>query len=402
MVRRDFITVEELNSYINNIFLHEELLHNVPVVGEVSGCSVVGGHCYFNLKDAKAQIKVCLFNCAGKYVPHNGAKVLVRGSVDYYVKNGQISVRAYEVVYFGAGLLHIRFEELKEKLEREGLFREEHKKSIPASARRVGIITSIKGAAVQDFITTFRRHNTVADITVIDVRVQGEGCASDVLTAVNNADDYGFDVIVVTRGGGSYEDLFGFNDERLARAVYNMRTPVVSAIGHETDYTLCDFVADWRAITPTAAAEKIAFSTEQFKSDVLLKLSQIAELCEKTIDKEAGKFLKICGNMQNKVRAIINDELNYLLNTVEKIKIYANVNFKREKSVLTQILSDLERYNPLKLLKNGYFRILKDNEYIYDFQQLKINDRILILGAEGEIEAEVKSKGAENELRKKH
>ena len=277
MSERNYITVEELNFYINNVFLNEELLRNVPVVGEVSGCSVVNGHCYFTLKDSKSQIKITYFNVKGKFVPVNGDKVLVRGSVDFYSKNGQVNLRAYEVSYFGAGLINRQLAELKDRLEKEGLFSELHKKELPEFPKRVAVITSIKGAAVQDFITTVRKYNSVTDITVIDVRVQGESCVTDVLQALNNADEYGFDVIVIARGGGSTEDLFYFNDERLVRAIYNTNTPVISAIGHETDYTLCDFVADYRAITPTAAAEKIGYSVQNLKKDFIEKINFISK-----------------------------------------------------------------------------------------------------------------------------
>lgn len=389
MSKREFITVEELNYYINDVFLNKEQLHNVPVVGEVSGCSVVGGHCYFTLKDAKAQIKACLFNCAGKYVPHSGAKVLVRGSVDYYQKNGQINLKAYEVTYFGAGLLYLQYEQLKDKLEKEGLFREEHKLALPEFPMRVAIITSVQGAAVQDFITTVRRYNNLSDITVIDVRVQGESCVQDIVTALVNADDYGFDVIVLARGGGSYEDLFCFNDENLVRTVYQMRTPIISAIGHETDYTLCDFVSDYRAITPTAAAEKIGYSVTEMKHILLNKIRTVSALCQNKVDFVVDEFVDVCDEMQTNVNLILNNLYSFILKLLEKIRIYQNVNFNRENQNIREILANLERINPLKLLNNGYFRIILENEYVYKIGELKNNDSIKILGFDGEVNATI-------------
>lgn len=389
MSKREFITVEELNYYINDVFLNQELLHNVPVVGEVSGCSVVGGHCYFTLKDAKAQIKVCLFNCAGKYIPHSGAKVLVRGSVDYYQKNGQINLKAYDVTYFGAGLLYMQYEQLKEKLEKEGLFREEHKLALPDFPKRVAVITSVQGAAVQDFITTVRRYNNLSDISVIDVRVQGEKCVQDIITALVNADDYGFDVIVLARGGGSYEDLFCFNDENLVRTVHRMRTPIISAIGHETDYTLCDFVADYRAITPTAAAEKIGYSVKEMSQNLKNKIRIISALSQNMVDLIIDEFVDVCDEMQTNVNLILNNQYSFILKLLEKIKIYQNVNFNRENQNILEILANLERINPLKLLNNGYFRILLENEYVYKIGELKNNDYIRILGFDGEVNATI-------------
>lgn len=391
MAKRDYITVEELNFYINNVFLNEELLHNVPVVGEVSGCSTVGGHCYFTLKDAKAQIKVCFFNYGNRYIPHNGAKVLVRGSVDYYVKGGQISVKAYEITNLGVGLLHIQYEELKERLEKEGLFREDHKKVLPKLPQRVAVITSIKGAAVQDFITTVRRYNTLVDITVIDVRVQGEFCASDVRTALINADDYGFDILVLARGGGSFEDLFCFNDEEMVRTIYNLRTPIISAIGHETDYTLCDFVSDYRAITPTAAAEIIGYSVGDLKKELTDKIKELSIHANNILNYKIEDLIELSENLQQKFKLIFIEQHKFILSLAEKIKIYLKVQFEREEIKIKQNIDNLERISPLKLLKQGYFRILKENEYLSNFENIEINDAIKIIGNDGEIEAVVKS-----------
>lgn len=392
MANRDFITVEELNYYINNVFLNEELLHNVPVVGEVSGLSIRGEHCYFILKDEKAQISVVFFNCKGRYIPDNGAKVLVRGSINFYQKGGQINVKAYEIIYFGAGLLHLKFEELKKKLEDEGLFREDHKREIPKYPTNVAIITSTKGAAVQDFLTTVRRYNSLVNITIIDVRVQGESCATDIVTALNNADDYGYDVIILARGGGSYEDLFCFNDENIVRTIYNMHTPLISAIGHETDYTLCDFVADMRAITPTAAGELIGYSCEEMRKNVSKIIADISSLANDLFEKKVEDFVDICDDMHIYISSMINNQIIKIKNMLENIKIYENQAIMTKEEKIKQILFNLERLNPLQLLNNGYFRILKDDKYIFRIKDISKNDTIKIIGIDGEIEATVLSK----------
>lgn len=399
MANRNFITVEELNFYINNVFLSEELLRNVPVVGEVSGCSVVGGHCYFTLKDSVAQIKVCLFNCEGKYVPRNGEKVLVRGGVDFYIKNGTISIKAYEITYFGEGMLEIRFNKLKEKLEQEGLFCEEYKKDLPENINRVAVITSIKGAAIQDFITTARSRNSAVDISIIDVRVQGESCVNDVITALNNADKSGFDMIIIARGGGSYEDLFCFNDEALVRAVFDANTPVVSAIGHETDYTLCDFVADYRAITPTAAGELVASYSDKQKNKIKSLIRKISDTVNNRVEDGIDEFVENCDNLRQTVELLLQRQYNIIANSMEKMKIFQNASFERAKNDIVQKLNILEQLNPLKLLNKGYFRILKENKFIYSLAEIKENDVIKIVGHDGSRNAVVLS-GGENELRK--
>ncbi len=399
MANRDYITVEELNFYINNIFLSEELLHNVPVVGEVSGCSVVGGHCYFTLKDQKAQIKVCLFNCEGKYVPQNGEKVLVLGSVDYFIKGGTINVKAYEVKYFGVGLLNAQFQELKDKLEKEGLFREDYKKDLPVLPKRIAIITSIKGAAVQDFITTVRKENTYTDITIIDVRVQGEYCTQDVITALNNADNEFYDLIIIARGGGSYEDLFCFNDENLVRTIFNMNTPVVSAVGHETDYTLCDFVADYRAITPTAAGELIAGTAKNAKQKISDLVENLSDEANDLVKLNVGNFIDICEELKQNVDYLLQKEYSKIKNSLDIAKLQQNAIFERNQADINKNLTILEQLNPLKLLNAGYFRILKEDKYVYKTAELQKNDKIKIMGVDGEIDAVVE-RGGNDGLRK--
>ena len=390
---RDYITVEELNFYINNVFLNEELLHNVPVVGEVSGVSFVNGHCYFTLKDQKAQIKCVFFSCPKETIPTNGAKVLVKGSVDYYAKGGQINLKVYAIVNVGIGLLYEQFEKLRTKLEEEGLFREDHKKLLPAFPKRVAVVTSVKGAAVQDFITTVRKYNEMVDITVIDVRVQGEYATKDIVEALTNADEYGYDVVVLARGGGSYEDLFCFNDERIVRTIYDMKTPIISAIGHETDYTLCDYVADKRAITPTAAAEIIGYSASEMKSNVLNLTKTISVFANGLLQKRIDSFVDTCDEMQAEVKNMVFAEQNKIFKLSNKMKILANVTFENEKKELSNKLSILETLNPLKLLNKGYFRIILQDEYVYNVEQMKNNDQVTIVGHDGKVKATINRDG---------
>lgn len=390
---RDYITVEELNFYINNVFLNEELLHNVPVVGEVSGVSFVNGHCYFTLKDQKAQIKCVFFSCPKETIPTNGAKVLVKGSVDYYAKGGQINLKVYAIVNVGIGLLYEQFEKLRKKLEEEGLFREDHKKLLPAFPKRVAVVTSVKGAAVQDFITTVRKYNEMVDITVIDVRVQGEYATKDIVEALTNADEYGYDVVVLARGGGSYEDLFCFNDERIVRTIFDMKTPTISAIGHETDYTLCDYVADKRAITPTAAAEIIGYSASEMKSNVLNLTKTISVFANGILQKSIDSFVDTCDEMQAEVKNMVFAEQNKIFKLSNKMKILANVAYENEKKELSNKLSILETLNPLKLLNKGYFRIILQDEYVYNVEQMKNNDQVTIVGHDGKVKATINRDG---------
>ena len=392
MPTKDYLTVEELNYYISHVFSEEELLHNVPVVGEVSGCAVVGGHCYFVLKDAKAQIKVVFYNCLPGNAPKNGEQVLVRGSVDYYSKGGQINVKAYQITPFGRGILYEQLEKLRKKLEEEGLFREEHKKDIPLRPKRVAVITSVQGAAVQDFLTTSLKKNSVTDISVIDVRVQGDKCVSDVITALINADEYGFDVIVLARGGGSFEDLYAFNDENIVRTIYNMKTPVISAIGHETDYTLCDYVADYRAITPTAAAEKVAFDASLIKNEIIDLAEQIGDLANDILADEKRRVENQAMTIKNKANFLLQMQYEKIISCTKMMNIYQKHIFDLKSNEMDRILTRLDDLNPTKLLKNGYFRIVKDGKDVYNSKEIKVNDKILIVGEKEKITATVEKK----------
>lgn len=392
MASKEYLTVEELNYYINHIFNEEELLHNVPVVGEVSGCSLVAGHCYFTLKDKAAQIRVVFYNCPPQLAPKNGEQVLVRGKVDYYSKGGQINVKAYQITPFGKGILYEQLEKLRKKLEEEGIFREEHKKDIPVRPKRVALITSVQGAAVQDFLTTSLKKNTVTDISVIDVRVQGEYCVNDVTTALINADEYGYDVIVLARGGGSFEDLYPFNDERIVRTIYNMHTPVISAIGHETDYTLCDYVADFRAITPTAAAEKVAFDAGLIKNEILDLSDQIKDLVNDNLYETKRKIENIAQNIKDKANFLLRTQYEKILSTVNLINIHTNYIYDAKTKEFATITTRLDDLSPTKLLKSGYFRIVKNKKDVYDSKDIDKNDIITIIGEKEKITATVTGK----------
>lgn len=252
------ISVSEVNATIKAC-IDAPIFKGLEVFGEISGYKFSGAHAYFTLKDKNSQLSCVCFYAQKTYVPKDGESVIVRGSLDYYVKGGRLSLQASSITPVGQGMLFLEFERLKAKLQAEGLFDESHKKPIPQFAKNVLVVTSKTGAVIRDIVTTVRRKNPVIDIVVKDVRVQGEGAGKEIAKVLERVDNLGYDIIVIARGGGSLEDLAPFYDETLVRAVYKMKTPVVSAVGHETDFSLCDFVADKRAATPTAAGELVAY-----------------------------------------------------------------------------------------------------------------------------------------------
>ena len=392
MADRDYITVSELNYYLNSIVSNEDLLQNVPVVGEVSGKQVKSNNCYFVLKDSKAQININVFRCEGQKLPEEGEKVLVRGRVNYYQPKGTVSIIAYEIIRFGIGELYAKLQQLKQKLEEEGLFDESHKKEIPEIPQKIGIITSVSGAAIQDILSTLHRRGSTQDISIIDVRVQGESCVDDIVTALTYADAYGFDVILLVRGGGSFEDLYSFNDERIVRAIYNMNTPVITGVGHETDYTLCDYVSDYRAITPTAAAEKIFVDRNKQKKEVLSLLSQISFHVNSLYGSKKNKTINLAKNIANSAQKHFQKETLRIKNNL--ILAEKNIEFNyRLKIARFDTLSDkLDALSPIKLLKKGYFRIIYKDEIVNSFRDIPENEQISIYGEKERIIARILKK----------
>lgn len=399
MGNKNYLTVEEFNSYINNLFCTEELLQNVPIVGEVSGCSIINGHCYFTLKDENAQVKVISFNCDRTYIPKNGEQIKVIGGVDFYVKNGNLSIKAYFIEPFGIGDLFRKLEILKEKLRNEGLFSEAHKKIVPRYPNKIAIVTSSQGAAIQDIISTIYKNNKQQEITIIDVRVQGFQSAEDITKAVKNADRASlFDVIIITRGGGSFEDLYSFNDEKLVRTIYNANTPIISAVGHETDYCLCDYVADERVITPTAAAERVGYNIEELKKYI----SELKNMMKKNLENKIEKNNTIIRNLLNKLKFEINntlkDQNNYIKNMSYQIKNNISKIIISQENKINEYQNLLNAYNPKNMFQKGYFRILKNGKCISEIKNMEINDKIEIYGNDGKAEANIISKEINNGL----
>ncbi|MFT9848041.1 exodeoxyribonuclease VII large subunit [Aneurinibacillus sp. REN35] len=257
---RQVFSVKHLTRYIKDAFDFDEVLQDVWVRGELSNfVHHSRGHMYFTVKDEESKIKGVMFagyNRYLKFIPKNGTRVLIRGSVSVYERDGQYQLYAKEMQPDGIGSLYMAFEQLKAKLEEEGLFAEQWKKPIPSYPSRIGVITSPTGAAVRDIITTIRRRYPAADILLHPVSVQGEHAAPSICDAIKRMNELSdIDVLIVGRGGGSIEELWAFNEETVARSMYHSRIPIISAVGHETDFTIADFVADVRAATPTAAAE---------------------------------------------------------------------------------------------------------------------------------------------------
>lgn len=389
MQERSYITVTELNFYLNRIIEQEELLHNMYVLGEVSGCSIHKGNLYCTLKDENAQIGVICFAVDKTYVPENGEQVLLYGTPTYYQKTGKISFIARRIEPFGKGKLHLELELLKKRLLEEGIFNDAHKTPAPQYTKNLCVVTSIEGAVIQDIYSTIRRYNNLINICIVNVSVQGKSAESEIIKGLELADRGGFDTIILARGGGSFEDLMPFNSEGVVRAIYRMDTYVISAVGHETDVTLCDLVADARALTPTAGAEMVAFDTAQLIENVISSISIAGRKLENKIKTKQ----LVATDLTRKATYLIGDKLSNMqgriTNSITKSQLLAqNIVLSGDKQVEV-LLNKLDALNPLRILKTGYFKVEKEGKGITTASSLSTGDSITLYASDGKIKASV-------------
>lgn len=381
-------SVVELNTIIKRIFDAEEFLHGILMTGEVSNFKISGNHAYFNLKDNDAQVFCTFFNiryAENTVVPKNGDKVIVRGTPDFYVKGGSLSFKVTKIQPEGKGALYLKFLELKEKLEKEGLFDEKKKKPIPKSPKRVGVVTSRTGAVIRDIINVTKRRNPFTDIVLYPVKVQGEGAEYDIAKGIKVLDESGLvDCMIFGRGGGSMEDLMAFNTEVVARAVFECKTPIISAVGHETDFSLCDFASDLRAPTPSAAAElstidliKEARDFAELSRTLERKFERGQNMRQSTLTHNVDK-LKILGQGaitkgENKVKSDLNKTLNLL-----------RIRFIEKQNALKLSMGTIDNLNPLKMLDKGFAKVSVDGKTVKNIKEIKTGDvmKTYLLGGE--------------------
>lgn len=384
------VTVSEVNATIKAC-IDSPIFKGLEVFGEVSGFKFSGPHAYFTLKDKESQLSCVCFYAQKTYNPKDGESVVVRGSLDYYLKGGRLSLQVNSIQPVGKGLLFLEFERLKAKLQEEGLFDEAHKKPIPKFVKRALIVTSKTGAVIRDIVTTVRRKNPIIDIVVKDVRVQGDGAGRDIAAVLARVDTLGYDVIVIARGGGSLEDLAPFYDESLVRQVYRMNTPVVSAVGHETDFSLCDFVADARAATPTAAGELIAYDYYAMKEELLEQSKRLSRNTMRVYEKSASKMQLTCAKLQHIAQEFYNQKQRRIENAIDRAKTAVVRNFDNATARAEKASVALDNLSPLKVLNRGYFRLQLGNSTINHVASLKVGDKITATGGDGIIEAKVDS-----------
>lgn len=392
------LSVSQLNRYIKMNFDADENLVNIFISGEISNFTnhYRTGHLYFTLKDDSAAVRAVMFNSSAKrlkFMPEDGMKVIARGRVSVYEASGQYQLYVDDMQPDGVGALNLAYEQLKEKLQKEGLFSELHKKPLPPYPEKVGVITSPTGAAVRDIINVLGRRFPYAEIVFCPVLVQGEGAHLQLTDAVNLFNsERAADVIIIGRGGGSIEDLWEFNDEGLARAVYNSEIPVISAVGHETDFTICDFVADMRAPTPSAAAElavpdanELQYALSALKNRMFLNVSSgIADRRSRLEYLTSKGALKSPDEMLSNWSQRLDTAFSKMLSSYENSIGGKKVEFISAATALSKL-------DPMSVLMRGFAFVSDKNEKnVYSSQALAKGDKINVRFHDGSAACEVK------------
>ena len=392
----NILTVTQITSYLKSYIDENKKLSGIYIKGEITDfkANFYSGHFYFSLKDSGAEINCVMFRSYAeriRFIPENGMSVIVRCDLSVYQKSCACQLYVYDIQPEGLGAKHLAFEQLKSKLESEGLFDAKNKKSIPGYPEKIGVITSANGAALQDIINVLKRRWPVAKIMLTPVSVQGEDSVPQLISAVNKQDSViKPDVIIIGRGGGSSEDLSAFNDENLARAIFCCKTPVVSAVGHETDFSICDFVADLRAPTPSAAAELVSPDINNLRQTFDDNVEWMKDYMERKCDKYADILSKFT-SVKSKYftdNFIIKQQKKLDEISKKNILLYKN-HLLNSESKFMLALSKLDSNNPAKILAKSVCRIEKDKKPVFSATETKIGDSIDIYFSDGMLKATV-------------
>ena len=413
----EYLTVSQVNAYLKNKLKKDVNLQNIYIRGEISNYKTYPrGHSYFTLKDKDSQIPAVMFKGRKyglKFQPEDGMNVIIKGKIEVYERDGKYQLYANSMTEDGIGDLHIAFEQLKKKLEKEGLFDEAHKKEIPKYPQRIGVVTAQTGAAIKDIITTIERRYPYCKILVFSTLVQGDMAAGQIVRQIRHAQQYDIDTLIVGRGGGSIEDLWPFNEEIVAREIYACRIPVISAVGHQIDVTISDYVADKRAATPTAAAEIAVPETRE----VRYKISQLSQRVNKSInDKLTLNREKVENISQNQIfknpESIYEIKEMHLDNMIGKLNLTSSNIISKNRNKLLKIESravlrnpeevtkakretflrnvdKLKILNPLLTLKRGYSIAKIDDKVISSAKDVKSGDELDIKFDDGTINTKV-------------
>ena len=420
-----YVTISDLNRYIKAKFDMDTHLNRVYLKGEISNFKHhTRGHFYFTLKDENSRIAAVMFASSAKSVafePEDGMKVLVSGRIALYEATGSYQIYVDSMELDGIGNLYLEFERLKKELAKEGLFNKEHKRPIPRFPKKIGIITAPTGAAIRDILSTIKRRYPICETILFPALVQGTGAKESIVKQLNKAQEYDLDVIICGRGGGSIEDLWAFNEEIVARAIYNSKIPVISAVGHEIDFTIADYVADLRAPTPTGAAEMAVPNLVDLKSLIEQYKIRANEAVTNIIKKNRIKLeslqnsfvlknpLSLYEIKEQKLDSYIDYLNQYMANKLNHAKLmYEKVinnkilkspqsMFDKKKHQYELLLKTIEVLNPMKLLSSGYSIVKSNGKVIKNSHDVNLDDVVDIELSEGKIKCSVIGKDELND-----
>ena len=390
---RNVYTVKQVNAYIKNMFTQDFMLNRIYIKGEVSNCKYhTSGHLYFSLKDESGTIACVMF--AGQrgglsFHMREGQQIIVLGSVNVYERTGSYQLYAQEIRLDGEGTLYEKYQMLKQELEEMGMFAPEYKKAIPRYAKRIGVVTAPTGAAVRDIMNISARRNPYVQLLLYPAQVQGEGAKESIVRGIRMLETKNVDVIIVGRGGGSIEDLWAFNDECVARAIFDCQVPVISAVGHETDVTIADYVADLRAPTPSAAAELAVCDYEQ----LMERIRAVRDTLTFRMQDKLGKEKHQLESYQMQLRYLspvnqIQEKRTHLMNLEEQLEHLMKQNLSSNKHRLAIYIEQLRGLSPLDKLSQGYaFVENRQGQVIHDIRQVKQEDELQIYLQNGRISA---------------
>ena len=395
---KNVYSIRQVNLYISNMFRQDFMLNRIYVKGEVSNCKYhTSGHIYFSLKDDSGSLACVMFagNRSGlKFQMQNGQSVIVLGSISVYERDGKYQLYAREIIQDGMGLLYEKFQALKQELEEMGMFAPEYKQPIPAFSRRVGIVTAPTGAAIRDIMNISYRRNPYVQLILYPALVQGEEAADSIVRGIELLDQSHVDVIIVGRGGGSMEDLWAFNEEKVARAIFHCETPVISAVGHETDFTIADYVADLRAPTPSAAAELAVADMAAIQG----QLQDMQQRLQNRMSERLSDRKKELEHLQEKLKYVspqhqIQEKYQRLTDIEEELQMLMQQTMKERRHQLMIYVERMKGLSPLEKLSQGYsYTADARGKKITATEQVQPGDLLQIYVSDGQILAEVKEK----------
>ena len=389
------ISVTELNSYIKNKIADDEYLNNVLIKGEISNFkNHYTGHMYFTLKDENSLIKCVMFKTYAQklgFMPKDGMKVFVLGGVSVFERDGVYQIYVKVMQEDGVGILYKKYEELKQRLEEEGYFDEEHKKRIPQMPKIIGVLTSQTGSVIRDIINVSTRRNPNVNIRLFPVPVQGEGAAEKIAEGIKFMNENKLaDVLILARGGGSLEDLWPFNEEIVAHAIYNSEIPIISAVGHETDFSISDFVADLRAPTPSAAAELAVPDIYEVKQKINTYQNRLRLTLIKKVEIMKLRYEKcMSSRVFKEPLRNINDNYLKIDAYIKRLENSIKTKQKEEKTKYIELISKLDTLSPLKTLTRGYSLVEENDKIIKSAKDVKTGDKINIRFVDGTKQAEI-------------